>query len=144
MDMTQATKARRLGAKFVRHLERLLVEANARGMTQREIAEALGYERANIISMFKTGVTRVPLDKVPALAQALEADPTAMLRLWMSEYAPEILRVLDEYMDPTVSKVEREWLTGLRTMFPESLPPFDEVVEDALKPLAKRRGKSAH
>ena len=62
--------------------------------TQREIAAAAGYDRPNILSMFKTGETKVPLDKIPALARALDADPAHMFRLAMIDQWPELARVI--------------------------------------------------
>ena len=71
--------------------------AELRGVkTQREIAAAVGYDRPNIISMFKTGETQVPLDKIPALARALEADPAHMFRLAMRDRWPELTPLIDE------------------------------------------------
>ena len=60
--------------------------------TQREIATDIGYPKANIITMFKQGTTKVPLEKIPALARALGIDRIEMLRRAMREYAPEISR----------------------------------------------------
>ena len=37
--------------------------------TQREIALALGYDKPNIITMFKQGLTKIPLNKVAPLAR---------------------------------------------------------------------------
>ena len=62
--------------------------------TQREIAEEIGYENANIITMFKQGLTRLPLDKVGPIAIALEIDPTMLLEMVMAEYMPETLMAL--------------------------------------------------
>lgn len=59
------------------------------GKTQREVADELGYENANIISMFKQGVTKLPLNKVGPLAKALEVEPYPLLELVMREYMPE-------------------------------------------------------
>lgn len=41
--------------------------------TQKEIAEQAGYEHANNISMIKNGTSKLPLDRVPALASPLNA-----------------------------------------------------------------------
>ena len=38
--------------------------------TQREIAAEVGYEMPNIISMFKRGESKVPLQKIPLLSQS--------------------------------------------------------------------------
>lgn len=57
--------------------------------TQREIAAECGFESPNIITMLKNGSTKVPLNRIGALAQALNADPAHMLRLAMLEYMPD-------------------------------------------------------
>ena len=49
--------------------------------TQREIAAECGFDKPNIITMFKNGSTKVPLNRIGALAKALDADPAHMLRL---------------------------------------------------------------
>lgn len=58
------------------------------GKTQRAIAEECGFENPNIISMFKKGETRVPLNRIEPLAYALNVDPAQLLRLVMLEYMP--------------------------------------------------------
>jgi hypothetical protein len=63
--------------------------------TQREIAAEAGFNRPNIISMFKSGETQVPLDRIPAFAKALEADPAHIFRLAMQDYWPELRAVVD-------------------------------------------------
>src|SRR5579883_398804 len=65
-----------------------------------DIARALGYENPNIISMFKTGDTKVPLDKIPALADALEVDVGELLRLGLEAYWPEKLAVIQKALVP--------------------------------------------
>ena len=63
--------------------------------TQREIAAEAGFKRPNIISMFKTGETQLPLERIPAFARALEADPAHIFRLAMQDYWPELRAVID-------------------------------------------------
>ena len=58
------------------------------GKTQRVIAEECGFENPNIISMFKKGETRLPLNRIEPLASALNVDPAHLLRLVMLEYMP--------------------------------------------------------
>lgn len=59
------------------------------GVAQKDIAEALGYDNPNVITMFKQGKTRVPLNKVGPLATVLGVDPVHLLRLVMTEYCPD-------------------------------------------------------
>lgn len=59
------------------------------GVSQKQIAEALGYDNPNVITMFKQGKTKVPLNKVGPLATVLGVDPVHLLRLVMTEYCPD-------------------------------------------------------
>jgi hypothetical protein len=74
--------------------------------SQREIAAEVGYDRPNIISMIKNGVTALPLDKVPAFAKALDVDPRHLFRLTLEQNHPEIARVAHEIFGNVVSDNE--------------------------------------
>lgn len=69
-----------------KYLEQMIAISD---VTQRQIADECGYEKSNIITMFKQGKTRIPLDKVGPIARALGIDPLHFMRLVMTEYAPE-------------------------------------------------------
>lgn len=56
------------------------------GRTNEDVAADLGYRSANIISMFRTGKTRVPLEKLPDIARLMKLDLTALLPLWFEQY----------------------------------------------------------
>lgn len=58
------------------------------GKTQRVIAEECGFDSPNIITMFKKGDTRLPLNRIEPLASALSVEPANLLRLVMLEYMP--------------------------------------------------------
>ena len=66
--------------------------------SQCEIARALGYDNANIITLFKQGKTRVPYDKVVPLALALRQDPGVLLRHWLSAHMPGALGDIEKYL----------------------------------------------
>lgn len=59
------------------------------GKSQREIATEIGYENANIITMFKQGHTKIPLNQVGPLATALGINPANFMRMVLEEYMPE-------------------------------------------------------
>ena len=105
---------------------------NASTMTQMDLAKKLGYDNPNIITMFKKGSTRVPLDKVAPLATALELDPAALLRLWFETFLPEALPALDEHMGMALTRAEKSWVTGLRDTF-KTVPPYDKRMGKELK-----------
>lgn len=80
-------------AEFITHKIRVS------GKSQVEIASELGYDKPNIITMFKQGRTRIPLDKVGPLAKALEINPALFLKKVMGEYMPETLAALQSVLD---------------------------------------------
>lgn len=66
------------------------------GVPQKEIAAALGYSNANVITMFKQGRTKLPITKVGPLAKVLGVDTVHLLRIVMNEYMPETYAALEE------------------------------------------------
>jgi transcriptional regulator with XRE-family HTH domain len=80
----------------------------------KDIAAELGYDKPNLISMFRNGTTKVPLTKLPALAKALHADPGHLMRLATDAYASDLLKAWDATMG-FLSREERELLDEYRT-----------------------------
>jgi hypothetical protein len=66
--------------------------------SQKEIAEAVGYDKPNIITMLKQGATKLPINRVGPMAKALNVDPVHLLRLVMSEYMPETWETIEEIL----------------------------------------------
>lgn len=83
--------------------------------SQKQIADETGYEKPNIITMFKQGKTKLPVNKVPAFAKALGVDPIHLLRVVMGEYMPDTWEVLDQMIgDTLISRDEAIVLTVVR------------------------------
>jgi len=83
--------------------------------TQKMISEELGYSKPNIITMFKQGLTNLPINKVPAMAKAIHVDPVYLLRLTLSEYMPEAWQVIEELLGRNiVTKQELDVLKFIR------------------------------
>lgn len=70
--------------------------------TQREVAEQCGFETPNVVTMFKQGRMKVPLDRIGPLAMALDVDPAHLLRLAMGEYMPETWHSIEEILHSTI------------------------------------------
>ncbi|WP_286758559.1 helix-turn-helix domain-containing protein [Sulfitobacter sp. UBA1132] len=83
------------------------------GLTQREIADRVGFKHANIITMMKQGLTRVPLDRVPALAQTLGLNQSKFLLVAIEEYHQGVYEVLSDTLGLPFSDAEQ----GLVVMF---------------------------
>lgn len=96
---------------------RYLTEAIDRSeKTQREIAKAIGYNNPNIITMFKQGLTRVPIDKVPMLAEALDRSPIEFMTIALREYAPHLITVFEQVFGRMVTDNEFEIVAFIRSI----------------------------
>lgn len=85
--------------------------------TQKEIAREAGFPTPNILSMIKSGETKMPLARVPALSEALDVPPQEMLRRCLAEYDPELLRVIDMALPiALLSDAEIDLIRALRSV----------------------------
>ena len=107
--------------------------------TQREIAAEIGYKRPNIVSMLKTGETKVPLDKLPAFARALEADPVHLFRLGMIDLWPELAAVIDDIFGRQMATKNEvaiflaKWRAATVDMDPAPNARIEAAVDEMLK-----------
>lgn len=102
------------------------------GKTQREVARECGFENPNVITMFKQGDTKFPLNRIGPLAHAVGADPAYMLRLAMSEYMPETWEAVESVFQTTpLTAGELDLIREYRRM--------TDGVEDPVKVVMNRR-----
>lgn len=84
------------------------------GQLQKDIAEKVGFEKPNMITMIKQGKTRLPLDKIGLMAKALEVDPVQLLKLCMEEYHPNTWKAIAPFLESAMTTDERRLLNALR------------------------------
>lgn len=60
------------------------------GKSNTQVASELGYEKPNVVAMMRSGSMRLPLNKVAAMAAALECDPIFLLEKVLTETNPEL------------------------------------------------------
>lgn len=82
--------------------------------SQREIAFEIGYEKPNIITMFKQGHTKLPINKVGPMAKALGVDPAYLLRIVINDYMPELLDAIEGVIGLVTTQNEREMVEIIR------------------------------
>lgn len=118
--------------------------------TQIQIAEEIGYDKPNIITMVKQGKTRLPVNKIVPMAKALGIDPVYFTRLVLQEYQPELCAALDAiYAGGLVTAQELAMIEAVREASdgidiaanPEFLAQVTAVAMQAAKPIAMREGK---
>jgi transcriptional regulator with XRE-family HTH domain len=102
--------------------------------TQREIAAEIGYEKPNILSMFKRGESKVPLEKIPALARALDVDAAHLFRLGFEMYWPDLASVIEDvFVRQLATKNEGEiFLKRWRTLTADADPVPDARTQTAI------------
>ena len=116
------------GSRIAKYLSDRIEEIQS-VKNQREIAQEAGYDKPNIISMFKRGETKIPLDRIPALAKALNVSPAFMFRLAMEQYWPDLHKTVNQIFGNVVSANEVEILQVIR----EASKDTDPALTSALK-----------
>lgn len=69
-----------------------------------------------MITMIKQGKTKAALDRIPALARALEADPAFLMRLALEQaIGPTAAAAVIEIFGEPVTANELGWIDAIRT-----------------------------
>ena len=91
--------------------------------TQAEIASEAGFANANMMTFLKNGRNKVPLDRVPSLAKALEVDPALLMRLALHQpVGATAAQAIVEIFGMPVIRNERGWLAEIRDASDNSDP----------------------
>jgi len=125
-------------SRMARYLDRQ-IDALKGEVSQRDIAMKLGYPRSNIISMFKTGDAKVPLDKIPALAEALHVDVSHLMRLGLEQYWPDKMDVIAKVFARSVTENEYEIVECIRKASHDSNPKANPSQKTELRRLFSER-----
>jgi transcriptional regulator with XRE-family HTH domain len=102
--------------------------------SQAEIATEAGFVNPNMISMIKSGSARLPIDRVPALARALEVDPRRLLQLAVEQWVGmTAARTFDEVFGTIVTLNEIAWLKEIRDASGNSDPALTTRARSTLR-----------
>ena len=74
--------------------------------TQKEIAKLAGFPMPNAISMMKTGEMKVPIERIPALSNAMGINPSDFLATALKEYQPEVWEVINNTFGTYIGSAE--------------------------------------
>jgi transcriptional regulator with XRE-family HTH domain len=83
-----AAEARRAAGAWLRGLR------EARGLSQRQLAQRLGIEFYSFIAQIEAGRGRIPPERYEAWAEALGLEPCAFVRDVLRHYEPVTWRIL--------------------------------------------------
>ena len=100
--------------RLAKFLEARLLELKHK-KTQAEVAEEAGFVNPNMVTMIKKGSTKLPIDRVPALAKALESDPALLLRLALEQSeGSTAAAAIYEIIGQPITKNEMAWINEIR------------------------------
>ena len=102
--------------------------------TQAEIAAEAGLRSINFLTMLKNGTSKVPLDRVPALAKALETDPRHLFKLALEqELGGTSAQTVEDIFGTIVTRNEVAWLEALRAASDHTDPTLTSRAKSALR-----------
>ncbi|MDE4135102.1 helix-turn-helix transcriptional regulator [Phaeobacter sp. QD34_3] len=124
--------------QLAKYVERRVLELKGR-KSQAEIATEAGYVNQNMITMIKQGSSKVALDRVPALARALEADPAFVMRLALEQAIGQTAAeaVVEVFGEPVTAN-EVGWLQAIREASNNTDPRLTSRSQAAIKTIFGR------
>lgn len=124
---TETKPASRVQKLIAKRVDELASRKN-----QRDIAREAGYDNPNMISMLKAGQTKLALDRVPAMARALEVDRSHLFRLALEQFFSGA--ALNDIVEMTgvMTENEREILSIIRQATSGSDPKLTDDLRERL------------
>jgi hypothetical protein len=100
--------------RLVKYLERRISDLRPR-KTQTAIAAEAGFRATNMLTMVKNGSAKLPLDRVPGLAKALECDPALLFRMAIEQLSEDTTSLaIDRIFGAVLTENETAWLETIR------------------------------
>jgi transcriptional regulator with XRE-family HTH domain len=130
------------GAKMMSNTTRLIETAMKRlegRKTQAQVAKEAGFPHPNMLSMVKHGKSRLPLERVPALAEALEIDAALLFRTVLAENCPGYERVVIRIFGAVLTEEERDMIAFIRHVSGGEIPQLNRRLEKAIKDALRAR-----
>lgn len=127
------TKKPHADTRLAKFVEKRVLELRPR-KSQIVIATEAGYPNPNMLAMIKSGATKLALDRVPALAAALECDAKHLFRLALEQsWGATTARTIDEIFGTVVSRNEVVWLKEIRDASGQTDPTLTARLRSALR-----------
>ena len=119
--------------RLAHYLQKRVLELRPR-KSQLEIASEAGFPNANMMALLKSGANKLPLDRVPALAKALDCDPRMLFKLAVEQLGGDTTaRAIEEIFGAVVTRNEAAWIEELRNASGHIDPPLTARGRTALR-----------
>ena len=100
--------------RLAKYIEKRVLELRPK-KSQAAIAEAAGFVNPNMIAMLKSGASKLALDRVPSLAEALECDPRLLFKLALEQLGgATTARAIEQIFGTIVTRNEVAWIEEIR------------------------------
>ncbi len=100
--------------RLAKYLDKRMLELRPK-KSQAEIAAEVGFINPNMLTMLKTGASKLALDRVPAMAKALNCDPAYLLRLSLEQAVGDTAaKAITDILGTPVTVNELAWLEEFR------------------------------
>ena len=110
-----------------------------RPKSQRDIGIEAGFTNVNMISLLKSGRTKLPLDRVPALAKALKSDPKRLFLLALQQGGNETTnKAMEEVFGTVVTDHEVGWLEEIRSASDHTNPRLTARSRTAIRGIFRK------
>lgn len=119
--------------RLARYLEKRILELRPK-KTQLAIASEAGFVNPNMLAMIKSGTSKLPLDRVPALAAAIECDPTMLFMMAMEQLGGDTTELaVKQIFGTLVTENEVTWLEEIRRASDHSNPSLTTRARSAIR-----------
>ena len=127
------TKKPHAETELAKYVERRVLELKP-VKSQLQIANEAGYPNPNMITMIKTGASKLALDRVPSMARALECDPAVLFRLALEQMNGDTTETaIRAIFGTVVTKNEVAWLEEIRKASDYSDPSLTAKARTAIR-----------
>ena len=124
--------------RLAKFLQKRILELRSR-KTQALIATEAGFPQANMLAMIKVGASKLPLDRVPALAKSLESDPALLFMMAMEQLGGDTTeRAIRQIFGTIVTENEDAWLEELREASGHTDPSMTSKARTAIRGIFRR------
>lgn len=124
--------------RLAKYLERRIAELRP-VKSQIAIAAEAGFRQPNMLAMIKNGSTKLPLDRAPGLARALDCDAAMLFRMALEQLAEDTTSLaIDQIFGAIISANEAAWVTTIREASDNSDPALTAKAQRAVRAIFGR------